>query len=98
MSKMVRAHLIIEGLVQGVSFRASAVEAARTAGVYGWVRNNPNGAVEAVLEGEEEKVNRLINWCRTGPPMARVERVNLSWEPFRNEFDDFTAMTRYTAY
>ncbi|MBI2400852.1 MAG: acylphosphatase [Deltaproteobacteria bacterium] len=98
MSKMVRAHLIIEGLVQGVSFRASAVEAARTAGVVGWVRNNPNGAVEAVLEGEEEKVNRLIDWCRTGPPMARVEKVNLSWEPFRNEFDDFTAMTRYTAY
>lgn len=95
---MVRAHLIIEGLVQGVSFRASAVEAARAAGVYGWVRNNPNGSVEAVLEGEEEKVNRLIKWCRTGPPMARVERVNLSWEPFRNEFDDFTAMTRYTAY
>ena len=51
MSKMVRAHLIIEGLVQGVSFRASAVEAAKTAGVVGWVRNNPNGAVEAVLEG-----------------------------------------------
>lgn len=98
MSKMVRAHLIIEGLVQGVSFRASAGEAARTAGVYGWVRNNPSGAVEAVLEGEEEKVNRLIEWCRTGPPMARVERVNLSWEPFKNEFDDFTAMTRYTAY
>ncbi|OGP14206.1 MAG: acylphosphatase [Deltaproteobacteria bacterium GWA2_54_12] len=98
MSKMVRAHLIIEGLVQGVSFRASAVEAAKTAGVVGWVRNNPNGAVEAVLEGEEEKVNRLIKWCRTGPPMARVEKVNLSWEPFKNEFDDFTAMTRYTAY
>lgn len=95
---MVRAHLIIEGLVQGVSFRASTVEAARTLEVYGWVRNNPNGAVEAVLEGEEEKVNRLIGWCRTGPPMARVERVNLSWEPFRNEFDDFTALTRYTAY
>lgn len=95
---MVRAHLIIEGLVQGVSYRASTVEAAKTAGVYGWVRNNPNGAVEAVLEGEEENVNRLIKWCRTGPPMARVERVNLSWEPFKNEFDDFTAMTRYTAY
>lgn len=95
---MVRAHLIIEGLVQGVSFRASTVEAARARGVSGWVRNNPNGAVEAVLEGGEKEVNQLIEWCRTGPPMARVERVNLSWEPFRNEFDDFTAHTRYTVY
>lgn len=95
---MVRAHLIIEGLVQGVSFRASAVEAARKLEVYGWVRNNPNGAVEAVLEGEEAQVNQLIKWCRTGPPMARVERVNLSWEPFRDEFDEFNALTRYTAY
>ena len=98
MSKMVRAHIIIEGRVQGVSFRASTVEAARTLEVYGWVRNNPDGAVEAVLEGDEEKVNRLIEWCRTGPQTARVERLNLSWEPFRNEFDDFTALTRYTAY
>jgi len=93
-----RARLTITGLVQGVSYRAATVEAARRHGLSGWVRNNPNGAVEAVLEGEEEKVNRLIKWCRTGPPMARVEKVNLSWEPFKNEFDDFTAMTRYTAY
>jgi acylphosphatase len=98
MSKMVRAHLIIEGFVQGVSFRASTVEAARTIKVCGWVRNNPNGAVEAVLEGDEDKVKRLIEWCRTGPPMARVERVSLSWEPFRNEFDDFSAITRHTTY
>lgn len=98
MSKMVRAHLIIEGRVQGVSFRASTVEAARSCGVYGWVRNNPNGTVEAVLEGEEERVGRLIEWCRTGPPLARVERLNLSWEPFKNEFDDFNALTRYTVY
>jgi acylphosphatase len=98
MGKMVRAHLIIEGLVQGVSFRASTVEAARARGVSGWVRNTPNGAVEAVIEGDETQVNLLIEWCRIGPSTARVERVNLSWEPFRNEFDDFTAHTRYTVY
>lgn len=95
---MVRAHLIIEGRVQGVSYRASTVEAARVHGVSGWVRNNPNGAVEAVLEGDEDNVNRLIEWCRTGPPMARVEKINLNWEPYRDEFDDFTALTRYTIY
>jgi acylphosphatase len=98
MNKMVRAHITVEGRVQGVSFGAGTVEAAMTHGVRGWVRNNPNGAVEAVLEGDEESVNRLIEWCRTGPPMARVERLSLNWEPFKDEFDDFTALTRYTAY
>lgn len=95
---MVRAHIIVEGKVQGVSFRAGTVEAALAHGVSGWVRNNPDGAVEAVLEGTEPSVNRLIEWCRKGPPMARVERLNLSWEPFKDEFDDFTALTRYTTY
>lgn len=95
---MVRAHITVEGRVQGVSFRASTVEAAALHGVLGWVRNKPDGAVEAVLEGEEESVKRLIEWCRTGPPTARVERLNLSWEPFKDEFDDFTALTRHTTY
>lgn len=93
-----RAHLTITGLVQGVSFRAGTVEEARRHGVSGWVKNNPNGAVEAVVEGEEEAVKLLIEWCRTGPPLARVEDVFVSWEPFKNEFDDFIALTRYTAY
>jgi len=87
-----RARLTITGLVQGVSYRAATVEAARRHGLSGWVRNNPNGSVEAVVEGDEEAVKR------TGPPLARVEGVAVSWEPFKNEFDDFTALTRYTAY
>ena len=95
---MVRAHITVEERVQGVSFRAGTVEAATTHGVSGWVRNNPDGGVEAVLEGEEAQVKRLIEWCRKGPPMARVERLNLTWEPFKDEFDDFTALTRYTTY
>jgi len=93
-----RARLTITGLVQGVSYRAATVEAARRHGLSGWVRNNPNGSVEAVVEGDEDAVKRLIEWCRTGPPLARVEGVAVSWEPFKNEFDDFTALTRYTAY
>lgn len=95
---MVRARLLIEGLVQGVAFRASTVEMARRHGVSGWVRNNPGGAVEAVIEGEEDGVEKLIDWCRTGPPLARVKRLNVSWEPFKNEFDDFIALTRYSVY
>jgi len=98
MSEMVRAHITVEGKVQGVCFRAGTVETALALGVSGWVRNNPDGSVEAVLEGDAACVNRLIEWCRKGPPMARVERLNLSWEPFKDEFDDFTALTRYTTY
>ncbi|HBG45394.1 MAG TPA: acylphosphatase [Deltaproteobacteria bacterium] len=94
----VRAHLIIEGLVQGVSYRAATVETARQHGVSGWVKNNPDGNVEAIIEGDKAMVEKLIDWCRKGPPLARVERVNVSWEPFKNEFDDFTALTRYSIY
>ncbi|MBI5888752.1 MAG: acylphosphatase [Deltaproteobacteria bacterium] len=96
--KPVRAHLIIEGLVQGVFYRANTVEAARRIGVYGFVKNRPDGAVEAVIEGDEEKVNKLIQWCRIGPEIARVEKVTVTWEEYRNEFDDFTALTRYNSY
>lgn len=98
MDGKVRAHLTIEGLVQGVGYRAATVEAARHRGVSGWVRNRPDGTVEAVAEGGEPAVKGLIEWCRNGPPMARVERVNVSWEPFKGEFDDFNALTRYTVY
>ena len=96
--KMVRAHLVIEGLVQGVYFRANTVEVARNHGVCGWVKNTPGGAVEAVLEGGEESVKMVVEWCRKGPPMARVEKVSIRWEKYKDEFDDFSAITRYTTY
>ncbi len=95
---MVRARVVIEGRVQGVAFRASMVEEARLQGVAGWVKNNPDGTVEAVIEGKEVPVGRVLEWCRKGPPLARVDDVRLAWEPFKNEFDDFTALTRYSAY
>ncbi|MBI5234045.1 MAG: acylphosphatase [Deltaproteobacteria bacterium] len=93
-----RAHVVIEGLVQGVFFRANTVEVSRANGVFGWVRNNQNGDVEAVFEGNEEAIKKVIEWCRIGPPAARVENVRVEWEPFKNEFDSFTAITRHNAY
>ena len=84
--------------MQGVFYRANTVETAKKIGVYGFVRNRPDGTVEAVIEGNEEKVKRLIQWCGTGPETARVEKVNVSWEEYKNEFDDFTALTRHSAY
>lgn len=98
MEKLVRARVVIEGRVQGVAFRASMVEEARRHGVAGWVKNNPDGTVEAVVEGKDGPVKKLLEWCQNGPPLARVDDVRLAWEPFKNEFDDFTALTRYSTY
>lgn len=87
--KKVRAHVVVEGFVQGVFFRANTAETARARGVKGWVRNNYDGTVEAVLEGEEGAVKDVVEWCRKGPPGARVERVDADWEDANGEFDDF---------
>ncbi|MEK7880807.1 MAG: acylphosphatase [Deltaproteobacteria bacterium] len=92
--KPVRAHVVIQGLVQGVFFRANAHEVASSNGISGWVRNNPDGAVEAIFEGEEDAVKRTIDWCRKGPNGARVERVDVVWDEFMGEFDGFNVIIR----
>ncbi|MDZ7595538.1 MAG: acylphosphatase [Thiobacillus sp.] len=71
-------HLLIEGRVQGVWFRESMRREAERLGVTGWVRNTPDGAVEAVVQGSDEAVGALIEWGHAGPPMARVERITLT--------------------
>jgi acylphosphatase len=78
----VRAHLTIRGLVQGVFYRSSLKQVAEEYGVVGWVRNRPDGSVEAVLEGEEEAVEAVIRWCRRGPPAARVDEVEVRREEY----------------
>ncbi|RLE79541.1 MAG: acylphosphatase [Thermoprotei archaeon] len=89
MAKMVRAHLFISGIVQGVFFRANMRRVARMYGVKGWVKNLPDGRVEAVLEGPEDAVKKVIKWAHRGPPLARVDKVDVEWEEYRGEFDDF---------
>ena len=85
----VRAHVYVSGLVQGVSFRWYAIQQARRRGVAGWVRNLPDGRVEAVFEGADADVKALVDWCREGPPSARVSGVEVvSEEPEGlHEFD-----------
>jgi acylphosphatase len=78
---MIRRRVIVHGRVQGVWFRGSTEAQARAAGVAGWVRNRPDGSVEAVFEGEADAVGRLVAWCREGPRSARVDRVEAFAEP-----------------
>ncbi len=85
----VRAHVLISGYVQGVFFRDSMRSEATQYGVTGWVRNLFDGRVEAVIEGEEEGVNSLIEWCKVGPPAAEVENVDVEWQNFGGEFSSF---------
>jgi acylphosphatase len=73
----IRRRVIVHGQVQGVFFRDTARQRARAHGVAGWMRNRPDGTVEAVFEGPTEAVERLVRFCETGPPRASVERVEV---------------------
>ena len=73
----VRRHVWIEGRVQGVWFRQQCADTARQAGVAGWVRNLPDGRVEAVFEGAPDLVRGVLDWCRQGPTRARVDPVEV---------------------
>ena len=84
-----RAHLFVSGRVQGVFFRQKTKMQARMQDVTGWVRNLPDGRVEAVFEGEEQAVKALVEYCRHGPSYAKVTNLEVGWEEYRGEFDDF---------
>lgn len=85
-----RTVLIISGRVQGVSYRATTREAAQKLGLTGYARNLSDGRVEVVAEGDGEALVALEQWCRNGPPTAKVESIETSHEPATNEFRDFS--------
>lgn len=74
---MIRCRVIVSGRVQGVWFRESCRRQAEAAGVSGWVRNRADGCVEAVFEGERDGVERVVAWCRAGPPRAQVDGLEI---------------------
>ena len=78
---MIRRRAIVRGRVQGVFYRASTRDAALAAGVAGWVRNRPDGTVEAALEGDPAAVEAVLAFLRSGPPHARVDAVDVAEEP-----------------
>lgn len=81
----VRAHVWVSGHVQGVYFRAYAEDAATFRKVGGWVRNAPDGRVEAVFEGDRPAVEAIIQWCHRGSPGSRVTGVEVIWEAPQDE-------------
>ena len=86
---MSRKRIFVNGIVQGVSYRASTQEQARRRGIVGWVKNLEDGRVEAVAQGSKDKVAELLAWCRTGPPAAKVDKVEVSWEEVGDELRGF---------
>lgn len=85
----------MSGTVQGVFFRSETKDEAMRHGLTGWVRNLSYGRVEAVFEGEKDKVEKLIEFCRQGPPSARVKEIEVMWENYTGEFRGFTIRYDY---
>jgi acylphosphatase len=84
-----RAHIYVSGQVQGVFFRDSAREKAEQLGLAGWVKNRPDGRVEAVFEGPQDKVREMIQWCEEGPSHATVESVDADFEDPGGDLEGF---------
>jgi acylphosphatase len=84
-----RAHIFVTGRVQGVFFRSETTYEARKHHVVGWVRNLPDDRLEGVFEGEEEDVKKLVEFCKRGPPAAKIEETVVSYEPYSGVFTSF---------
>jgi len=89
MEGKVRFHIFVSGRVQGIFFRENTKKKAQKLRITGWVRNLPDGRVEAVLEGEKDKIEELVNWARKGPGFAKVDGLEVMPEECQGEFDNF---------
>ena len=90
--KQQRVHLLVSGKVQGVFFRQALKVVAKKNNVLGWVRNLKDGCVEAILEGDNNSINSVIEWTRIGPANSRVDDIEVSKEEFKNEFSTFDVL------
>ena len=84
-----RAHLFVSGMVQGVFFRAFTRDVAVHFGLSGWVKNLPDGRVEALFEGDRQDIEKAIRQCHAGPPGARVDEIDVAWESHRGDLKGF---------
>ena len=88
-SQYITVHLIISGKVQGVYFRKHTQDISLQNNVYGWVKNLLNGNVECVLEGLKSNIDKVMIWCHQGPPNSRVDNVEIKYEEFTGDFNEF---------
>lgn len=86
---MIRVHIVVSGRVQGVGYRAGAQRYATQLGLSGWVRNQPDGSVEILAEGPDEKVEEFLAWCRSGPFMTNVANLNVERRKFGGDLKGF---------
>lgn len=85
----IRAHVYVQGRVQGVFYRDWTLRQARALGLTGWVKNLSDGKVEAIFEGSKDAVEQIIGKCKEGPKLAKVEHVDVIWESPTSEFSSF---------
>jgi acylphosphatase len=89
MDEKARAHIFVSGLVQGVFFRENTRRRAESLGLKGFVKNLPDGRVEAVFEGEKEKVEKMVEWAKGGSKSARVDGIDARFQEYKGEFQNF---------
>jgi len=89
---MKQVHIFVYGRVQGVFYRANTRKKAKELGIKGWVRNLYDGRVEIMAEGEEEDLRKFIEWCKRGPELAHVEKIELEWGDYRGKYQDFSVV------
>ena len=87
---MIRVKINVSGQVQGVFFRRSAKLKADSLGIVGWARNLDGGSVEVMAEGDREKVDEFVKWCKSGPPFAKVEKIEIEEQKGIEGFSDFS--------
>lgn len=84
-----RVTLSVFGRVQGVFYRSNVLEKAKELNLIGFVKNEPNSCVKILAEGEEENLEKLIEWAKIGPTLAKVDKIEVKWDKEQGEFDDF---------
>lgn len=92
MTAVIKVNIRVYGQVQGVFFRRSTKDEADKLGLVGWVRNNADGSVEILAVGPRDKLDKFVTWCREGPPLAQVERVEIDWFKESDDFEGFSIL------
>lgn len=84
-----RVIILVSGLVQGIFYRSNTLEKAKELNLTGWVKNEFSSSVKIVAEGEEENLEKFIEWTKQGPALAKVDKIEVEWERDRGKFKDF---------